>query len=239
MVCVSADQRYRSVYGISEGRVREMLAAQDGRCAICRTEIGLDDAAVRACVDHCHRTWWIRGMLCSRCNSGLGFFRDDPELLRGAAAYLEREPPEVVDADPACTTVVGHPSSEGASLLEEVRREGEEKRAALAASALMVEVTAMVGTRPTPRADLANADLWATESGERVSINSPEYLARLDEPEVAYEVARYLRTRQVLAGRKPLPKPPTVPNPITDDAEFERRLAAVDANRKKKGRRRR
>jgi len=39
-------------------------------------------------VDHNHRTNKIRGMLCNRCNQGLGQFKDDPMLLEMARIYL-------------------------------------------------------------------------------------------------------------------------------------------------------
>lgn len=43
----------------------------------------------RLCVDHNHVTGEIRGILCSKCNKGLGIFNDSQQLLRKAANYLE------------------------------------------------------------------------------------------------------------------------------------------------------
>lgn len=79
-------------------------AAQDYRCAICRThenEISpagtgrprLDGKptaeSFRLVVDHCHDSGKVRGLLCSGCNRALGYFRDSPTALRAAADYLE------------------------------------------------------------------------------------------------------------------------------------------------------
>jgi hypothetical protein len=65
-----------------------MLAAQDERCAICRSPDwpGKDS---RPHVDHDHETGRVRGLLCGLCNNGLGQFKDDPARLRAAADYLE------------------------------------------------------------------------------------------------------------------------------------------------------
>jgi hypothetical protein len=63
-----------------------MLAAQEGRCAICRREQP-DGRALH--VDHCHASGRIRGLLCEACNIGLGLYRDDPAVLRRAAGYIE------------------------------------------------------------------------------------------------------------------------------------------------------
>lgn len=58
----------------------------DGKCGICGAVRGKRNHAL----DHCHETQKLRGVLCGRCNTGLGMFGDDPARLRAAAAYLER-----------------------------------------------------------------------------------------------------------------------------------------------------
>ena len=71
-------------YGISVEQYEALLAQQDGACAICR-----ERSEEALCVDHCHVTRRVRRLLCRRCNLGIGYFRDDPRLLRVAADYLE------------------------------------------------------------------------------------------------------------------------------------------------------
>lgn len=81
------DNHARWKYGVDRGTYDRMLAAQDGKCAICRTsEPGV--RLVRFHIDHCHNSKAVRGLLCEHCNRGLGHFDDDPELLRRAADYL-------------------------------------------------------------------------------------------------------------------------------------------------------
>jgi hypothetical protein len=72
-------------HGISEDEVRSMLETQHGLCAICEDPIDM-----RANVDHDHVTETIRGLLCARCNKGLGLFRDCADFLEKAAAYLRK-----------------------------------------------------------------------------------------------------------------------------------------------------
>lgn len=80
------------LYRLLPGQYEELHIAQDGRCAVC----GLPESLVRSgrlltlAVDHDHRTGRIRGLLCNRCNLLLGKVADSPDLLRAAAAYLER-----------------------------------------------------------------------------------------------------------------------------------------------------
>lgn len=74
-------------YGITLDDYQEMLAQQEGKCAICgSTEAkNFGDTLV---VDHDHATGKVRGLLCGTCNTALGKFRDDPQILRSAICYL-------------------------------------------------------------------------------------------------------------------------------------------------------
>ena len=62
-----------------------MLVDQNNSCAICKKEIGWE-----AAVDHCHTTNVVRGLLCRKCNLGLGGFKDNIETIRKAIAYVKR-----------------------------------------------------------------------------------------------------------------------------------------------------
>lgn len=75
-------------YGLSLDDVERLLDEQGGGCAIC----GTDDwgRCEYPCVDHCHQTDRVRGLLCPPCNSALGFFKDDLDTLRKAVDYLEK-----------------------------------------------------------------------------------------------------------------------------------------------------
>jgi Recombination endonuclease VII len=72
----------KHLYGLTPEDYYDLLEAQNYRCAIC------DEPSDRLCVDHCHETDQIRGLLCIRCNSMLGFARDNTERLMRAADYL-------------------------------------------------------------------------------------------------------------------------------------------------------
>ena len=68
-----------------------LLERQDYACAICKKpETKKHKGTVcRLCVDHCHKTGRIRGLLCDNCNIGLGRFKDSKEYLVAAALYLD------------------------------------------------------------------------------------------------------------------------------------------------------
>ena len=76
-----------SGYGLSIAAYDALLAKQNNKCAIC--PIHISESARRFAVDHDHVTGDVRGLLCFRCNAGIGKFNDDPALLKLAVAYLE------------------------------------------------------------------------------------------------------------------------------------------------------
>lgn len=80
-------------FGITLAEFDVILEEQGGGCGICGATEGMQRAGktLRLCVDHCHKTNRIRGILCNSCNNGIGRFKDDPTLLRAAADYLENK----------------------------------------------------------------------------------------------------------------------------------------------------
>ena len=80
-------------YGFTIDEYNTLLQLQNEVCAICckkETRVNKNGVFYKLAVDHDHKTGKIRGLLCSECNKGLGFFRDDIQNLIGALKYLER-----------------------------------------------------------------------------------------------------------------------------------------------------
>jgi hypothetical protein len=87
--------------GVTAERYNQIFLDQKGKCAICG--IHQDDLKTALCLDHCHKTQAIRGLLCSKCNLGLGYFKDNTDSLAAAISYLqiprEIEPERVLSFD--------------------------------------------------------------------------------------------------------------------------------------------
>jgi hypothetical protein len=82
-------------YQVTVDSLFKMFNRADGRCEICKKELVLhgsksDTRKNVACIDHCHSTGRVRGILCFNCNSGLGHFSDDADRLKTALQYLRR-----------------------------------------------------------------------------------------------------------------------------------------------------
>jgi hypothetical protein len=63
-----------------------MVEDQNNLCKICKRP---PNKIKKLCVDHCHISGKVRGLLCDKCNKGLGSFEDSLLSIKNALAYLE------------------------------------------------------------------------------------------------------------------------------------------------------
>jgi hypothetical protein len=87
----------KTKYGMTENDFNLILLKQGNVCAICGTNknnVRKSGENISFYVDHNHETGFIRGLLCQKCNTGIGFFEVDihgDEILRSAISYLSVE----------------------------------------------------------------------------------------------------------------------------------------------------
>ena len=90
-------KKYRlKKYGFNTSEAQKIIKLRKtSRCAICGIEakkINYGRQKKMLYVDHCHNSQEVRGLLCDKCNMGLGYFNDDVELLKKAIKYLDNSP---------------------------------------------------------------------------------------------------------------------------------------------------
>lgn len=82
-------RKLKNKFNITPEKYNQMLLDQKGKCKICDSENTGAKTFKHFPVDHCHKSGIVRGLLCNRCNSGLGNFRDDINNLNKAIKYLK------------------------------------------------------------------------------------------------------------------------------------------------------
>lgn len=100
-------RQIRGRYGIEAEEFDRLMIEQQGLCKICHVQMvigGLDHDSV--CIDHDHETGRVRGLLCHRCNLGLGGFRDKMALVQAALDYLKAAK-LAQESDPECAARTG------------------------------------------------------------------------------------------------------------------------------------
>lgn len=70
-------------YGATACELTRMRIEQMDTCPLCLERLQTPF------IDHCHATGRVRGLLCMKCNTGIGLLRDDPAVARRVVAYLE------------------------------------------------------------------------------------------------------------------------------------------------------
>jgi len=91
--CKSCMNKYqpRRKYGLSHKDLSELMAKQHSVCAICGQPETMKRRGTlqRLAIDHDHKTGKVRGLLCSKCNSALGYFNDNIGHVKNAFKYLK------------------------------------------------------------------------------------------------------------------------------------------------------
>lgn len=85
---ISRDYYLQVTYGVTEQWYLDTLEKQSYCCYICEKPRN-DKTQKYLCVDHCHTTGKVRGLLCTACNQALGNFKDNIKFLKKAIEYLE------------------------------------------------------------------------------------------------------------------------------------------------------
>jgi len=82
--CKSCHRDHQNLrkYDLTPEEFRELAEKQNGRCAICFESAPL-------VVDHSHETGQVRGLLCGKCNSTIGYARDNITILEAAINYIK------------------------------------------------------------------------------------------------------------------------------------------------------
>ena len=89
---VIKNRNLKKTFNLTLEEYNLLKQSQGGVCKLCKKEetgvskLGYTKALA---VDHCHDTGAIRGLLCSKCNRGLGYFKDCTDLLKRAILYIE------------------------------------------------------------------------------------------------------------------------------------------------------
>ena len=81
-------ERRCNKYGITEDLYNLLVELQNNKCSICK-----NDFTKTPNIDHCHTTGIVRGLLCTECNQGIGFLKDNTEYLSNAIKYLNKLSP--------------------------------------------------------------------------------------------------------------------------------------------------
>lgn len=86
---MARNRMMRAKYGIEPEDFENMNTRCGGLCEICGGEPTTYQGFKTLCVDHCHTTGKVRGLLCNKCNQALGLFQDSIENLLSAVEYLK------------------------------------------------------------------------------------------------------------------------------------------------------
>jgi len=72
----------RRKFKLTEDQYNDLMINEN--CQICNVEL------TKKCIDHCHSTNKVRGVLCNNCNTSLGLVGDNISVLEEMIKYLQK-----------------------------------------------------------------------------------------------------------------------------------------------------
>lgn len=84
----STNSNRKSKYGITPEQYEDLLRSQNYCCSVCNIHLDKSRFGLIGQLDHNHATGKIRGILCAQCNTGLGNFYENEDVLLKAIQYL-------------------------------------------------------------------------------------------------------------------------------------------------------
>ena len=84
------DYDLRKNYNITLDEFKNISINQEDKCAICYVHISEISGKHKKtlCVDHCHKTGKVRGLLCDKCNRAIGLLNEDISIIKNAMRYI-------------------------------------------------------------------------------------------------------------------------------------------------------
>ncbi len=79
----------KGIKNMTVEKYNKIFKEQKGNCSICG--INQNEFKIPLAVDHNHKTGQIRGLLCSNCNTSLGGFKDNINILTSSISYLQQD----------------------------------------------------------------------------------------------------------------------------------------------------
>lgn len=91
---IGQNSRFIARYGITLEKRNQLIDQQGNKCKVCSTEF---NEKIYPCIDHCHKTNRVRGILCVGCNRAIGRLGDTYESLLAVASYLREANEELTE----------------------------------------------------------------------------------------------------------------------------------------------
>jgi hypothetical protein len=89
--------KLKNTYGLTLDEYYELVRKQKGLCAICGGKPNVvKGKSKRLNIDHNHSTGKVRGLLCNKCNNGIGCFNDNTKNIAAAISYLKHYDPNTI-----------------------------------------------------------------------------------------------------------------------------------------------